>query len=145
MTTPFFALLPGVATSVSATPSATLTCAFLFSVSCSRSCLLTSTGFGSCGIPPETILLSSGSAAILICFLSHVSHKLHCCQRSSLPLLQFRSAPKSGRFASMSTRSFMIHPSALVVLPALALTQPPACFQAMLPARATTMLSPASV
>ena len=44
------------------------------SVSCSRSCLLTSTGIGSCGIPPETILLSSGSAAILICFLSHVSH-----------------------------------------------------------------------
>ena len=39
-----------------------------------------------------------------------MSHILHCCQRSTLPLLPFRSAPRSERFASMSTRSLMIHP-----------------------------------
>ena len=44
------------------------------SVSCSRSCLLTSTGFRSCGVPPESILLSSGFATLSICFPSHVSH-----------------------------------------------------------------------
>ena len=44
------------------------------SVSCSRSCLLTSAGFRSCGVPPGSILLSSGSATLSICFPSHVSH-----------------------------------------------------------------------
>ena len=124
------------------------------SVSCSRSCPLTSAGFYSCSVPPGSILLSSGFATLSICCMSHL---LHCCQRSFLPLLPFRSVPRSGRFASMSTRSLMIHPStlavlpapatvhSLAVLPALALTQTPACFQAMLLARATTVLSPASV
>ena len=44
------------------------------SVSCSRSCPLTSAGFRSCGVPPESILLSSGFATLSICFPSHVSH-----------------------------------------------------------------------
>ena len=44
------------------------------SVSCSRSCLLTSTGFRSCGVLPESILLLSGSVAFLICVPLHVSH-----------------------------------------------------------------------
>ena len=44
------------------------------SVPCSRSCLLTSTGFRSCGVPAESILLLSSSATFLICFPSHVSH-----------------------------------------------------------------------
>ena len=126
------------------------------SVSCSRSCNLTSAGFCSCGVPPGSILLSSGLPHSRSAFL-RMSHILHCCQKSFLPLLPFRSAPRSGRFASMSTRSLMIHPStpavlpapatvhSLAVPPALALTQTPACFQAMLLARATTMLSPASV
>ena len=116
------------------------------SVSCSRSCPLTSAEFCSCGMPPGSILLSSGLPHSRSAFL-RMSHILHCCQRSS----------RSERFASMSTRSLMIHPStpavlpapatvhSLAVLPALALTQTPACFQAMPHARATTMLSPANV
>ena len=44
------------------------------SVSCSRSCPLTSAGFRSCGVPPGSILLSSGFATLLICLPSHVSH-----------------------------------------------------------------------
>ena len=38
------------------------------SVSCSRSCPLTSAGFRSCGVPPGSILLSSGFATLSICF-----------------------------------------------------------------------------
>ena len=126
------------------------------SVSCSRSCPLISAEFCSCGVPPGPILLSSGLPHSRSAFL-RMSHILHCCQKSFSPLLPFRSVPRSERFASMSTRSLMIHPStpavlpapatvhSLAVLPALALTQTPACFQTMLLARATTMLSPASV
>ena len=44
------------------------------SVSCPKSCPLTSAGFRSCGVPPGSILLSSGFATISICFPSHVSH-----------------------------------------------------------------------
>ena len=36
-----------------------------------------------------------------------MSHMLRCCQRSPSLLLLFRSAPRSGRFVSMSTRSLM--------------------------------------
>ena len=87
------------------------------SVSCSRSCPLTSAGFRSCGVPPgrsfgRQVLPHSRSA------FPRMSHTLHCCQRSPSPLLPFRSAPGSGRFASMSTRSLMIQPSTLAVLPA---------------------------
>ena len=77
------------------------------SVSCSRSCPLTSAEFCSCGVPPGSILLSSGLPHSRSAFL-RVSHILHCCQRSFLPLLPFRSAPRSGRFALMSTRSLII-------------------------------------
>ena len=44
------------------------------SVSCSRSCPLTSAGFCSCGVPPGSILRSSGLATFSICFPSHISH-----------------------------------------------------------------------
>ena len=43
-------------------------------VSCSRSCPLTSAGFRSCGVPPGSILRSSGLATFSICFPAHVSH-----------------------------------------------------------------------
>ena len=120
-------------------------------VSCSRSCPLTSTGFCSCGVPPESILLLSGSAAFLICFPSHVS------QSALLPEVVLASAP-----VPICSRIWEICFDVNTVLDdppinfgrsrhcsllggaTLALTQPPACFQAMLLARAT-MLSPASV
>ena len=57
------------------------------SVSCSRSCLLTSAGFRSCGVPPGSILLSSGFATLSICFPSHVSHI------ALLPEVALASAP----------------------------------------------------
>ena len=75
-------------------------------VSCSRSCLLTSAGFRSCGMPPGSIPLSSGLATLSICFLVHVSHL------ALLPEVALASVPGSGRFVSMSTRSLMIHPHA---------------------------------
>ena len=110
------------------------------SVSCSRSCPLTSAGFRSCGVPPglsfaRQVLPHSRSA------FPRMSHMFHCCQRSPSPLLPFRSAPRSGRFASMSTRSLMIHPSTLAVPPARATVHS----LAVPPARATTMPFPASV
>ena len=70
-----------------------------------------------------------------------MSHIMHRCQRSPSPLLPFRSVPRSGRFASMTTRSLMIHPSKMAVLPAPATVH----VLAVLPARATTLPSPASV
>ena len=57
------------------------------SVSCSRSCPLTSAGFRSCGVPPGSILLSSGFATFSICFPSHVSHN------ALLPEVVLASAP----------------------------------------------------
>ena len=57
------------------------------SVSCSRSCPLTSAGFRSCGVPPGSILLSSGFATLSICFPSHVSHI------ALLPEVALTSAP----------------------------------------------------
>ena len=57
------------------------------SVSCSRSCLLTSAGFRSCGMPPGSILLSSSFATLSICFPSHVSHI------ALLPEVALASAP----------------------------------------------------
>ena len=60
--------------------------------------------------------------ALVSDFSHSVSHVAHCCQKSSLPLLPFRSASRSGRFASMSTRSLVIHPSTPAVPPA-----PPHC------------------
>ena len=153
MSTPFFALLPGVAASVSATSSATLTCAASVSVSCSRSCPPTSAGFHSCGVPPGSILLSSGFATLSICFPSHVSHI------ALLPEVVLASAP-----VPICSKIWEICFDVNTVLDdppinfggatrsrhcsflgGATLTQPPACFQAMLLARATTMLSPASV
>ena len=56
-------------------------------VSCSRSCLLTSAGFHSCGVLPGLILRSSGLATLSICFPSHVSHI------ALLPEVALASAP----------------------------------------------------
>ena len=56
------------------------------SVSCSRSCPLTSGGFRSCGVL-GSILLSSGFATLSICFPSHVSHV------APLPEVALASAP----------------------------------------------------
>ena len=64
-----------------------------------------------------------------------MSHILHCCQRSPSPLLPFRSVPRSGRFASMSTRSWMIHPNQLWRCYSASVT---VHSLAVLPARATT-------
>ena len=50
------------------------------SVSCSRSCPQISAEFCSCGVPPESILLSSGLPHSRSAFL-RMSHILHCCQR----------------------------------------------------------------
>ena len=44
------------------------------SVSCSRPCPLSSAGFRSCGVPPGSILRSSGLDTFSICFPAHVSH-----------------------------------------------------------------------
>ena len=57
------------------------------SVSCSRSCPLTSAGFRSRGVPPGSIPLSSGFATLSICFHSHVSHI------ALLPEVALASAP----------------------------------------------------
>ena len=57
------------------------------SVSCSRSCPLTSAGFRSRGVPPGSILLSSGFATLSICFPSHDSHI------ALLPEVALASAP----------------------------------------------------
>ena len=57
------------------------------SVSLSRSCPLTSTGFRSCGVPPGSIPLSSGFATLPICFSAHVSHV------ALLPEVALASAP----------------------------------------------------
>ena len=73
MTAPFFALLPSVVAPVSATPSATLTCTLPFRCPV-QDLVLTSTRFRSCGVLPESILLSSGFATLSICFPPHVSH-----------------------------------------------------------------------
>ena len=70
MTTPFFALLPGVVcTCLSHTVSDSDVYASV-SVSCSRSGPLTSAGVRSCGVPPGSIPLSHSRSA----FPSHVSH-----------------------------------------------------------------------
>ena len=86
MSTPFFALLPGVAACLNHTVSDSDVCASI-SVSCSRSCPPTSAGFRSCGVPPGSILLSSGFATLSICFHSHVSHI------ALLPEVALASAP----------------------------------------------------
>ena len=57
------------------------------SVSCSRSCLLTSAGFRSCGVLPGSILRSSGLVTFSICFPAHVSHI------ALLPEVALASAP----------------------------------------------------
>ena len=57
------------------------------SVSCSRSCPLTSAGFRSCGVLPRSILRSSGLATLPICFPVHVSHI------AFLPEVSLASAP----------------------------------------------------
>ena len=97
------------------------------SVSCLRSCPLTSAEFCFCGVPPGSILLSSSLPHSRSAFL-RMSQILHFCQRSFLPLLPFRSAPRSGKFASMSTRSLVIHPSTPAVLPAPATVHSWRCY-----------------
>ena len=57
------------------------------SVSCSRSCPLTSAGTRSCGVPPRSILRSSSLDTFSICFPVHVSHI------ALLPEVAFASAP----------------------------------------------------
>ena len=153
MSTPFFALLSGVAASVSATSSATLTCALLFRCPVQDLVLRLQLGFilVACLLDRSfcrQVLPHSRSAFI------RMSHNI-----ALLPGVVLASAPvpicskiweicfdfntvlddPPINFGG-ATRSR--HCS---FLGGATLTQPPACFQAMLLARATTMLSPASV
>ena len=104
------------------------------SVSCSRSCPLTSAGFRSCGAPPGSILRSSGLATFSICFPAHVSHI------APLPEVALTSAPIP-TCSKIWEVCFDVNavlddlPSILAVLPAPATVH----YLAVLPARATTM------
>ena len=68
------------------------------SVSCLRSCPLTSAGFSflwrASWIDPSVVRFCHISQSAF----PRMSHILHCCQRSPSPLLPFQSAPRSGRF-----------------------------------------------
>ena len=107
------------------------------SVSCSRSCPLTSAKFCSCGVPPGSILDLLSFACLTHCIVARDRSCL--CSRSDL-LQDLRG------FASMSTRSLMIHPSTAAVQPAPATVHSLAVLPAaVLFAPATTMLSPVSI
>ena len=111
------------------------------SVSCSRSSPPTSAGFRSCGVPPGSILRSSGLATLSVCFPVHVSHV------ALLPEVALASAP-----VPICSKIWEVCFNVNTVLDDPPINSgrcyplPPLfAFLAVLPARATTMPSPASV
>ena len=111
------------------------------SVSCSRSCLLTSAGFRSCGMPPGSILLSSSFATLSICFPSHVSHI------ALLPEVALASAPVPicSKICEVRFDVHTVLDDSPINSGGATRSRHCSLSLAVLPARATTMPSPASV